>query len=317
MLRQIKLNMIKYKARSNMTKALTEEELVKLIFSTNALSVWDNKTGPIFWYAAGFPGPFYVNTEKVVGADVAERLLESISTIVKLNKSAADKSSLLYDAVMTEYKNSESFQQVVASLKQLCEQEFNNADYTSIAGGERRDWFFSIPLAEELGKEHLYIFKNKDVYKKSGILKDEKVIHVADLINNAASHFDSWIPTLEQNGVKMVGALSVIHRGSNGMNRLKEINMKTHTLKGIDYDFFIDLENKGLIKKSTLEELKLFFEDKIAWGRKYIISNSDLFDLQALDSKSLERAKSFIANDPWDIEKDAKDTFAKLKETIG
>ena len=299
-----------------MTKALTEEELVKLIFSTNALSIWDNQTGPIFWYAAGFPGPFYVNTEKVVGAEIAERLLENISAIVKLDKTAAEKSSLLYDAVMTEYKNSESFQQVVASLKQLCEQEFNDADYTSIAGGERRDWFFSIPLAEELGKDHLYIFKNKEIYKESGIKEDEKSIHVADLINNAASHFDSWIPTLELNGVKMVGALSVIHRGENGMNRLKEINMKTHTLKGIDYDFFVDLKNKNLISENTLEELKLFFEDKVAWGKKYIINNPDLFDLKSLDPKSLERAKSFIANDPWDIEKDARETFEKLRTSI-
>ena len=39
------------------------------------------KRGPVFWYAASVPGPFYVYTELVIGPALAEKLLAARSRI--------------------------------------------------------------------------------------------------------------------------------------------------------------------------------------------------------------------------------------------
>jgi len=62
---------------------LSSAQLIHRIHETKAVSIWNHKTGPIFWYAASVPGPFYVNTELVIGPALSASLLKSITQIVE------------------------------------------------------------------------------------------------------------------------------------------------------------------------------------------------------------------------------------------
>jgi len=52
-----------------------------------------------------------------------------------------------------------------------------------ISGGETRDWIFSFPVAAELELPHAMIYKNGKILGAD--IKDKKVVHVADLNNEA------------------------------------------------------------------------------------------------------------------------------------
>ena len=58
------------------------EDMIKRIHDTKAVSIWNSKTGPIFWYAANVPGPFYVTTELVIGPDLSAKLLKDITALI-------------------------------------------------------------------------------------------------------------------------------------------------------------------------------------------------------------------------------------------
>ncbi|MDY0029161.1 MAG: hypothetical protein RBR86_04365 [Pseudobdellovibrionaceae bacterium] len=295
------------------------QEFLELIFSSKAVSIWNHETGPVFWYAAGVPGPFYVNTEKLIGADQSAALLEAINGIVGKDPLSSEmKSEAVREAVLKSYHSNEVFRRIVATMIETSPFPISGIDL--ISGGERRDWFFSVPFAEELGLDHLYIFKNGDVFRRSGNTANPsgmRCVHISDLINNAASYFDKWLPILADHKMDLLGTISVINRGQVGMDRLKEADVKVHTLKSIDLPLFSELAQSGLIPISAGDEISLYFKSKEDWARKYILARPEVFGLNAgLDEKSKDRLKSFLAQDPWGLEPSAQDTFNKLRSAL-
>ncbi len=294
-------------------------EFLGLIFSSKAVSIWNHETGPVFWYAAGVPGPFYVNTEKLIGADQSAALLDAINGIVgdaSLNPEA--KSEAVREAVLKSYRSNDVFQRIVATMIETS--PFPISEIDLISGGERRDWFFSVPFAEELGLDHLYIFKNGDVYRRAGEKSNHagmRCVHISDLINNAASYFDKWLPILADHKMDLLGTISVINRGQVGMDRLKEADVKVHTLKSIDLPLFSELAQSGLIPQSSSDEISLYFKSKEDWARQYILARPEVFGLDAgLDAKSKERLQFFLAQDPWGLEPQAQETFKTLRAAL-
>ena len=297
-----------------------KDGLTSVIFSTKAVSIWNNQKGPVFWYAAGVPGPFYVNTEKLIGAESAEKLLASISKIVAMEVSAEEKSSMVETVVMNEYAANETFQKIIATMVHDCRTQFGDK-YNTISGGERRDWFFSIPFAIESGLDHIYLFKNGGIHIKphnndGQKSEDTKILHVADLINNAASYFNSWIPILEKHGLSMMGTACVITRGSAGTDKLCDIGIPVCSLKTIDKSYFDELHTISLIDKDTTEEIGNYFDCKENWARRYILSKPDLLGNETLDAKSKERLKSFLENDPWNLRTNDNAFFETLIATL-
>ena len=91
-------------------------ELIKLIHDTKALNIWDHKAGPVFWYALGVPGPFYVNTELVLGAKLAERLLEGITSIIAETKDLAVRAARLNALILGAYENDPVYRRLIITM---------------------------------------------------------------------------------------------------------------------------------------------------------------------------------------------------------
>lgn len=282
----------------------SKEEFASLLFSSHAVSVWNHKTGPVFWYAAGVPGPFYVNTEKLIGEEASTRLLQDISRIVALPETYVQKSAALETLVMEEYARNQAFQCLIATLIDRATTTFPH-NYDCVSGGERRDWFFSIPFAHETGHDHFYIFKDHAICsKKTGMSLDpaaKRVLHISDLINNAASYFDAWLPALEKHALTLAGTACLISRGSVGVERLKNAGISTCALQSVDSDLFAALSQSGLIDSSVYEEIRLYFTSREDWGRRYIAARPDFMQDESIAPKSKERRASFMKNDPWNL----------------
>lgn len=295
------------------------KELLKLILDTKALSIWNREKGPVFWYAAGVPGPFYVNTELMIGPSIAEDLLERITGIISSTKDLSARAAQLNDIILSSYEKNENHKKVILAMVEQVRNGFAPGSFTAISGGERRDWLFSIPFAKEFGLDHVFLFKDKSSFCVRKLKENESVLHVADLINAAASYFDAWFPALEQARLKCVGTACVNSRGTNGVQRLEAIGQKVIALNSIDADFFGNLRASELISPETLEEMKLYLKSSQEWASKYLFNKLELlelFDLGSLKGKSHERAMAFFEKDPWDLAGKHKDFFSAAKQTL-
>ena len=230
-----------------------QAEILKIIHDTKAVSIWNRATGPVFWYAAGVPGPFYVNTELVIGPALAKELLEKITALLASSNDPATRVAQLEAMMMDAYNKTPPYKTVIAAMVQKARQEFPQGSFDAVSGGERRDWLFSIPFAKEMGVRHLYMFKNQTSCCPDGVQASERMLHVADLINNAASYFDLWLPALQKAKLECAGTLCVNSRGSNGVDRLRAANIKTVPLNSIDVDFFAQWLKEGLIDQGTYD----------------------------------------------------------------
>ena len=294
----------------------SSDDMMKLVLDSKALSIWNRKTGPVFWYAAGVPGPFYLNTEQMIGKALADELLEKITAIIADNSDPAIRAAEVEALIIAAYDSSAIYKTIIQALIAKAKAVFPAGSYMAVSGGERRDWLFSIPFAKEMGIKHAYLFKNKSLYCAEGMTVDGRVLHVADLINNAASYFDAWLPMLEREKLRCMGTLCVNTRGTNGLKRLTEAGYTVASLNAVDLDFFVKSRAKGLIDQDMLDEITLFFRSAQEWGAKYLTRDARLFDVPNLDKKSFERLQSFFAQDPWELRDGHTDFFAAMQRAI-
>lgn len=292
------------------------DEMMRLLLDSQALSIWNHKTGPVFWYAAGVPGPFYLNTEQMIGKTEANQLLQKITDILAAPFDLAQRAEHIRRIVLEAYEINAAYKAIVQALAAKTKEVFSLRSFDAFSGGERRDWLFSIPVAKELEIPHVFLFKNKEFYCAEGISPGSTVLHVADLINNAASYFEAWLPILQRENLTCVGTVCVNARGVVGVNRLIEAGYKVAMLNVVDLPFFERSLNDGWITQETFDELALFFQSNRAWGAKYLTANVELYDVLHLDVKSLERLKSFFDKDPWDIQSGHEKFFAAMRAAI-
>jgi hypothetical protein len=294
------------------------DQLLKLIHDSKALSIWDRNKGPVFWYIAGVPGPFYINTEQMLGERLAQELLRTIDTILASTgaDNPAARAVQLNKAILAVYQSDPVYQNIVATMVAKAKQEFPLQNCRFISGGERRDWLFSIPFAKESGLKHVFIFKDRTVYCEQALKPLEAGLHVCDLINNAASHFEIWFPALEKVHLQCVGTVCVNSRGINGVQKLDAQGQKVVALSHIDLAFFKQSLESGLIDQPAYEEIACHFTSPKEWATRYLLNDVSVFDIEHIDKKSFERLRSFVANDPWSLRKDHEAFLAILQKKI-
>ena len=290
--------------------------MMKLLLESGALKIWNHKTGPVFWYAAGVPGPFFLNTEDMIGKAQAADLLKKINTIIAETSDAETRAVRLNTLILAAVAGNPTYQKIIEALVDKTGAVFPIGRFDAISGGERRDWLFSIPLAKALGVRHVFLFKNKTLYCAEGVQAGENILHVADLINNAASYFDLWLPILECHHTPCIGTACVNTRGSVGVDRLTTAGYPIAALNRVDPAFFAQLAADGLITQDTREEIALFFNSPKEWARDYLMKDARLFDVPNLDVKSFERMRRFFAEDPWGLRAEHNGIFAAVGAQI-
>ena len=277
------------------------QNLMSLLFETNAFKICEENKP--FWYTSGKIGPYFVNTHFLYGnAEDAQKFLDFIDSQLE-NNSKTDIPKNLFEETLNQYNNNEIYQTVVNNLKNFIEEKIDLSNIDYISGGERRDWYFSVLLANLLQKPHITIYKDLSAVesnfdfsesKPAENISGKKILHIADLLNTASSYVRSWIPALEALGAKIVASVVVVDRMQGGEEILENANIQSLSLLQIDESLFIKAKELGIINEAQLDMLNKFTADPDTCMRNFLIKHPEFLEnsLNSTDSKTAKRAKS-------------------------
>lgn len=301
----------------NRPSIYTKAQLAEMLYERNAVALWDQINGPPYWYAANVPGPLYVNTEKIIGEINASNLLDTIDDILSADPTSEGRSPRIRHVIMEEFDNNIQYQKVISTLLKIID-KVDLARIRAISGGERRDWLFSIPIAGLIGMDHFYLYKSGSYYLSAdqhiSSPSSKSLLHIADLIHNASSYFDCWLPTTLHAGFRIIATCAVLSRGSNGLMRLRSKGISAEVLQTIDDAYFEQLSQRSIINKARSKELEIYFRSNKYWFIKYLMKDISVFLDEKLDQKSRLRMSKFFESDPWNISLSDKAALTELRK---
>ena len=227
-----------------------ENPIISWLFETDAVRVCPE--GQPFWYTSGKLGPFYINTQFLYGSEAAANAL-----LKTIEEACAGEKLAFYDKVWADISAQLESCPIFSQLIDLMTEEARKLDVDFVSGGERRDFFFSMPVAKKLGLGHLSIFKDLScVYTdENGVSMDpaeanlagKKSVHIADLITVASSYIRAWIPAVEALGAKIAYSLAVVDRDQGGSKILADAGCPLTTLVTIKPELFDAAKKLGRV----------------------------------------------------------------------
>jgi orotate phosphoribosyltransferase len=271
-----------------------QKSIIRWLFETQAIRVCP--PGQPFWYTSGTLGPYYINTHFLYGSET------SANDLLALIESLADEPLFLPPqislAVTKQYNHVPAFKRVC----DLLARSYPADSFDIVSGGERRDFFFSVQVANLLGKPHLSILKNgtmilsqdhftKNLLVDAGVLTGSQVLHVADLVTEASSYQRVWLPSVRRAGANMQQTVTVIDRNQGGREWLAENNVILKALVQIDRRFFVQALNAGQISSDQFAMIDRFMTSPRDFMDHFLHEHPTFLEQQiALGGRNKERA---------------------------
>ena len=277
-----------------------ENPIISWLFETDALRVCPE--GQPFWYTSGKLGPFYINTQFLYGSEAAAN-----SLLKTIEEACAGEKLAFYDKVWADISAQLASCPIYAQLIDLLTEAAAKLDVDFVSGGERRDFFFSMPVARKLGLGHLSIFKDLScVYTdKDGVSMDaaqaglagKKSVHIADLITVASSYIRAWIPAVESLGARIAYSLAVVDRDQGGSDILAKAGCPLTTLVTIKPELFEQAKALGRVTDAQVALVNSFIADPDKFMRDFLLAHPDFLANEiAKGGKSAQRAELCIAS---------------------
>ena len=277
-----------------------ENPVISWLFETDAVRVCPE--GQPFWYTSGKLGPFYINTQFLYGSEAAANAL-----LKTIEEACAGDKLAFYDKVWADISAQLESCPIFSQLIDLLTEEAKKLDVDFVSGGERRDFFFSMPVAKKLGLGHLSIFKDLScVYTdangvsmepEAANLAGKKSVHIADLITVASSYIRAWIPAVEALGAKIAYSLAVVDRDQGGSKILADAGCPLTTLVTIKPELFDAAKKLGRVTDAQVELVNSFIADPDKFLCDFLTANPDFLANEiAKGGKSAQRAELCIAS---------------------
>ena len=277
-----------------------ENPIISWLFETDAVRVCPE--GQPFWYTSGKLGPFYINTQFLYGSEAAAN-----SLLKTIEEACAGEKLAFYDKVWADISAQLASCPIYAQLIDLLTEAAAKLDVDFVSGGERRDFFFSMPVARKLGLGHLSIFKDLScVYTdKDGVSMDaaqaglagKKSVHIADLITVASSYIRAWIPAVESLGAKIAYSLAVVDRDQGGSDILAKAGCPLTTLVTIKPELFEQAKALGRVTDAQVALVNSFIADPDKFMHDFLVAHPDFLASEiAKGGKSAQRAELCIAS---------------------
>jgi len=277
-----------------------ENPIISWLFETDAVRVCPE--GQPFWYTSGKLGPFYINTQFLYGSEAAAN-----SLLKTIEEACAGDKMAFYDKVWADISAQLDSCPIFAQLIDLLTEAAAKMGADFISGGERRDFFFSMPVAKKLGLGHLSIFKDlSSVYtdpngvsmpSEQANLAGKKSVHIADLITVASSYIRAWIPAVESLGAKIAYSLAVVDRDQGGTEILANAGCPLTTLITIKPELFEQAKALGRVTDAQVELVNSFIADPDKFMHDFLVAHPDFLANEiAKGGKSAQRAELCIAS---------------------
>ena len=297
----------------------TQKDIERLLFETGAISVApENKP---FWYTSGTIGPYYSNTQNLIGGEAeANALLGFIDKGLRADKYMLP--SMIMRRVANAYKENACYHKVAEYIKICINENVDIAEFDYISGGERRDWFFSYIAALLFHKPHITIYKDLSMVAsipfegfgdtgdtgdawgagdaaaipvEGGAYAGKRCLHVSDIITEASSYARSWFPAVAKAGMKICTSLTILDRMQGGGAVLDSLGIRHLSLARLDAPFFIRALENGHINKRQHMLLHAYVANPNSAMRGFLIKNPEfLRDALRNGGKEAERARMCI-----------------------
>jgi orotate phosphoribosyltransferase len=286
-----------------MSEAGTAQILLERLIATGGFAVRNHKQEDAFWYTSGNPGPFYINTENIAGAQTAEAALNKITHMLKAGLSTAQIAKTVVALINDAVANDAEYRRSIEAITEFY-RSHRTYEPIAISGGERRDWFFSIPVAARLKLPHIFLFKSGHYhvtdYEGDSTeleLRDRNVVHVADIIN-ASSYLERWIPILKTTGAIFTETLTVAVRNSDGVQNLRKHNISVVSPLLVDLPLFAEAHRLGLISPFAYDEISRFYASPKDWTRSFLAEGN----IQTSTNMTKQtRIEQFKQTDPYGL----------------
>ncbi len=274
---------------------MESNKLINWLFKTNAVRVCpENKP---FWYTSSKIGPYYINTHFLYGSEEKADNLLKVIDVCKTNK--LDCSEIVLELARKNFENDDIFRGLILSMCEYINNKLDMNNISYISGGERRDWFFSLIIADILKKPHITIFKDLSAVlyqngKASEVkdLKNANVLHIADIITEASSYTRAWIPAIQALKGNLKFSLVVIDRLQGGTEKLSSAGVESHALMNVDKGLFDGALEGGHISGKQHAMLMNYLEQPTETMRAFLLEHPEFIkDSLEADPKTAERAR--------------------------
>lgn len=283
----------------------TNKKLISWLFETKAIRVCPEDKP--FWYTSGSIGPYYINTHFLYGSE--QKANELLNSIDILKKDILVCPVKVLELTRDNYRNDAIYKGLIDEMCSFIKANIDLKEVDYISGGERRDWFFSLLIAEILGKPHVTIYKDLSIVvskgsniEESSLLTDKKILHIADLITEASSYERAWIPAIRNNGGEIKWSVVVVDRMQGGKDLLHREGVESFAMVSIDKSLFEMVLSLGLINKEQYEMIINYIDEPKESMEKFLQEHPEFLknSLDA-DDKTQERAKLCIEKKIYDM----------------
>jgi orotate phosphoribosyltransferase len=248
--------------------------------------------------ASGELGVYFVNAEKLSRDPKINDTLKAVGD----NSNSAVTHFLRMMEEHPEFR--EDIGIIAEHVNEIFERSTGFNSYV-VAGGQRRDWVFSGPVAKVLGVPHVSLYKTPTGGGLEAINIDGTVsvypgfnnvlaVHVADLLTKASScckEPNGWVPQERRAGITVRNLDAVVTRLQGGEQNLAAIGVDTFTYVAIDEDFL-----RAHSGEKYLERNLAYQRDTTAWSQEYLRRNGALRFVGDFDPKGgrLDKALAFM-----------------------
>ena len=282
-------------------------DVVDGLIHTRALRV--APPGQVFWYTSGTIGPYYINTHFLFGGVAAAEAL--LAFIDATSGDDVGFPAQLRRRVLDQLAADPVYNSAVAQLAdRVASLAPDGVDW--ISGGERRDWFFSVAVAERMQKPHLYLFKqaNRAYVSERGQpgavpVSGRRVAHVADLVTEASSYLRDWVPSIRRLGCRMDCSVNVVDRGQGGLATIEASGVPVaDALVRVDRALFAELRRRGTIGADQESLLVAYQQDPHASMRAYMVDRPGFLAaaLADPDPKTAARARLCVMQNLYGLD---------------
>ena len=275
-------------------------DLESLLFETNAFRIC--KENEPFWYTSGKIGPYFINTHFLYGS---EKQAQEFLDFIDIQLETVPKDLIpanLFEKVFEQYKSNEIYKTVVDKLIEFINSRIDLSTFDYVSGGERRDWYFSLIVANLLGKPHITLYKDLSAVVSTcdfeegtpvTSLEGKRVLHIADLLNTASSYVRSWVPAIRKLNANIVSSVVVVDRLNGGKNVLTNLGVRSLSLVQINNELFEKAKELNIINDAQQEMLIKFQANPDECMRNFLLEHPEFLEnsLNSENSKTAKRAK--------------------------
>lgn len=214
--------------------------------------------------------------------------------------------------------NINDYMQAIHDIANLTSHTLRNSHFDFIAGGETRDWIFSLPVATLLRESPVMIYKDGKVLPEIDF-GDKNLVLVSDLNNEGSSPRDYWHPTMIALGGRITHAIFYVDRLEDGVEVLSQLGITNDAVVPLNAHAWDHLSKKEVIAQDVYWSLRDREESKQSrhdWAVKMLRSDSGLAEYKKLveNPKSIDKAAKILGKGYPELEHEIVDRLKLERE---